>query len=88
MKTIALFSAMMLSAAALAVMVPTAPADAKGCLKGAVAGGAVGHFAGHHGLLGAAAGCLIGHHEAAQRERERAHQQGAPDNRAVAPDDR
>jgi hypothetical protein len=39
-------------------------ADAKGCLKGAVVGGAAGHFAGHHGLLGAAAGCAIGHHQA------------------------
>jgi hypothetical protein len=27
-------------------------------------GGAAGHFAGHHGLIGAAAGCAIGHHEA------------------------
>jgi hypothetical protein len=53
-----------------------APAAAKGCLKGAVIGGAAGHFAGHHGLLGAGAGCVIGHHEAKKhaRERERAHQ--------------
>ena len=88
MKTIALFSGLMLSAMALSVVAPTAPAQAKGCLKGAVVGGAAGHYAGHHGLLGAAAGCLIGHHEAAQQEREKARQQGAPDNRAVAPDDR
>jgi hypothetical protein len=41
-----------------------APASAKGCLKGAVVGGVAGHYAGHHGFLGAAAGCLIGRHEA------------------------
>jgi hypothetical protein len=27
-------------------------------------GGIAGHVAGHHGLLGAAAGCLIGRHQA------------------------
>jgi hypothetical protein len=40
-----------------------ASADAKGCIKGAIVGGAAGHMAGH-GKLGAAAGCVIGHHEA------------------------
>ena len=29
---------------------------------------AAGHFAGHHGLLGAVAGCAIGHHEANKQE--------------------
>ena len=38
-------------------------ADAKGCIKGAIVGGAAGHMAGH-GKLGAAAGCVVGHHEA------------------------
>ena len=38
-------------------------AEAKGCIKGAVVGGVAGHMAGH-GKLGAAAGCVIGHHEA------------------------
>ena len=33
------------------------PANAKGCLKGAVVGGVAGHYTVHHGLLGAAAGC-------------------------------
>lgn len=46
-------------------------ADAKGCIKGAVVGGVAGHFAHHHALLGAAAGCVIGHHLATKRERER-----------------
>ena len=39
------------------------PAEAKGCIKGAVVGGVAGHMAGH-GKLGAAAGCVVGHHEA------------------------
>jgi hypothetical protein len=38
-------------------------------LKGAVVGGTAGHFAGHHGILGAAAGCIIGHHQANKRAR-------------------
>ena len=33
-----------------------------GCLKGAAVGGVGGHFIGHHGLLGAAAGCAVGHY--------------------------
>ena len=41
------------------------PAEAKGCLKGAIVGGVAGHVAGH-GKLGAAAGCVVGHHEASK----------------------
>jgi len=48
-------------------------ASAKGCLKGAAAGGVAGHFIGHHGVLGAAAGCAVGHHQAKKKEL-----QGAP----------
>jgi hypothetical protein len=44
-------------------MASVAGVDAKGCFKGAVVGGVAGHMAGH-GKLGAAAGCVIGHHEA------------------------
>ena len=55
-------------AAAVAAMLSAAflpgPADAAGCLKGAAVGGVAGHFAGHHGLLGAGVGCAIGHHQA------------------------
>jgi hypothetical protein len=47
----------------------TAPARANGCLKGAAVGGVAGHMAGHHGVLGAAAGCAVGHHEASEKER-------------------
>jgi hypothetical protein len=49
---------------AVAITGLSVPAEAKGCIKGAFLGGIAGHFAGHHGVLGAAAGCLIGHHEA------------------------
>lgn len=38
-------------------------AEAKGCIKGAIVGGIAGHLVGH-GKLGAAAGCVVGHHEA------------------------
>ena len=57
--------------AALSIALAASAADA-GCLKGAVVGGVGGHFAGHHALLGAGAGCLVGHHMAAeQRKRDR-----------------
>jgi hypothetical protein len=62
---------------ALALIGNARPASAKGCIKGAVVGGVAGHYAGHHGWLGAAAGCVIGHHEASKRAREQ-HQ---PTNR-------
>lgn len=46
------------------------PAQAVGCMSGAVVGGVAGHVAGHHGLLGAAAGCAVGHHEAVRRREQ------------------
>lgn len=63
-----------LSLLALVVAFADAPANAKGCIKGAIVGGIAGHVA-HHGLLGAAAGCVIGHHEAAKRAREQHEQE-------------
>jgi hypothetical protein len=57
------------------------PANARGCLKGALIGGVAGHYTVHHGLLGAAAGCIIGRHEAkkrAQMEREKREHPAAP----------
>jgi outer membrane lipoprotein SlyB len=68
MKAIIAFSAI------IAALATITPADAKGCIKGAIVGGVAGHYAAHHGLIGAAAGCVIGHHEAKERakmERER-----------------
>ena len=66
------------AAAFIGLALSSGPAPAKGCLKGAVVGGVAGHFVGHHGLLGAGAGCVIGHHEANKhtRQRNRANQEG------------
>ena len=57
-----------------AVTLSPTPAPAAGCLKGAAIGGVAGHYAGHHGLLGAGAGCVIGRHEANKHARERTEQ--------------
>jgi hypothetical protein len=54
---------------ALSSVAAVPQANAAGCLRGAVVGGAVGHYAGHHGLLGAGIGCLWEHHREAKRER-------------------
>ena len=57
---------------ALATLPLAVPAHAIGCVSGAVLGGVGGHYAGRHGLLGAAAGCAIGHQAAVRQNRERA----------------
>jgi hypothetical protein len=64
-------------ALSLTVAITAVPADAKGCIKGAIAGGLAGHYAHRHGLMGAAAGCVIGHHMA--KEREKAEKEHAQD---------
>jgi len=56
-----------LALSALLLVALATPASAKGCLKGAVVGGVAGHYAGHHSVIGAAAGCLIGRHQAKKR---------------------
>ena len=61
---------------ALALGGTSVAAQAKGCVKGAVIGGVAGHYAVHHGWLGAAAGCLIGRHEA--KKHKRAMQRPSP----------
>ena len=48
-----------LAAAAVAAVLSTGAAEARGCLKGAPVGGLAGHT-----LAGAGAGCAIGHHYA------------------------
>jgi hypothetical protein len=62
------------AAIALAIVSMTASADAKGCIRGAFIGGVAGHYTVHHGLLGAAAGCIIGRHEANKARRDQDHQ--------------
>lgn len=56
-------------------------ASAKGCIKGAAVGGVAGHVAGKHGVLGAAAGCVVGRHQANKKDR----QEAAANNQAAAP---
>ncbi|WP_338695766.1 MULTISPECIES: hypothetical protein [unclassified Bradyrhizobium] len=57
------------------------PADAKGCIKGAIVGGVAGHMAGGHGKLGAAAGCVVGHHEANRADSNKANVQAPADQK-------
>ena len=54
--------------AALTVLASAGSVDAKGCVKGAIVGGVAGHLAHHHAVVGAAAGCVIGHHYARKHE--------------------
>lgn len=67
-------------AAVLIALATAGDAEAKGCLKGAAVGGVAGHYSGHHGLLGAAAGCVIGRHEANKRDRMQRNQIDHPDH--------
>ena len=60
--------------AALLLTAQTVTADAKGCIKGALVGGAAGHMVGH-GKMGAAAGCVVGHHNANKKQRQQQEQQ-------------
>jgi hypothetical protein len=73
----------LIAGAALLGLIATAnaagPALAEGCLKGAAVGGVAGHMAGQHAVLGSAAGCAVGHHEAANRDQA---QQAARSNEA------
>jgi outer membrane lipoprotein SlyB len=61
----------MLSLLAVPLVLATAsPALAKGCVRGAAAGGVAGHFVGKgHAVLGAAAGCAVAHHHYAKQAR-------------------
>ena len=54
--------------------------EAKGCVKGAIVGGAAGHVAGNHGVAGAAVGCAVGHH----REKVKAKEEAAAQQHAAA----
>ncbi len=64
MKT--LLASVLFTAAAMSLAAPAA--NAKGCIKGAIIGGVAGHMAGH-GKVGAAAGCAMGHHSAAKKDK-------------------
>ncbi len=70
----------------LATGVSSGSAQAAGCVSGAAVGGVAGHFAGHHGVLGAAAGCAIGHHQAVKQERARNMGRGGQPEYGNGPD--
>jgi uncharacterized protein YcfJ len=75
------------AAAMLAVIgLSSGPSEAAGCVKGAVIGGIAGHFVGHHGLLGAGAGCAIGHHEANRHDQEQGRSDRGGDHDRVRSD--
>jgi outer membrane lipoprotein SlyB len=58
-------------AVALSVVGFAAQVQAAGCLKGAVLGGVAGHYVGKgHAVLGAAGGCIVGHHMASKKAKE------------------
>ena len=59
---------------ALAGLVLSSGAQAKGCIKGAIVGGVAGSVAGH-GKVGAVAGCVIGRHEANKADADKANSQ-------------
>ncbi len=69
-----IFGVMCVAAMAIA---SSSAAEAKGCIKGAIVGGVAGHMAGH-GKLGAAAGCVIGHHEANKSSAKNTNSAEAP----------
>ena len=56
---------------ALPLLAMTAsPVLAKGCIRGAAAGGVGGHFVGKgHAVAGAAIGCVVAHHHYAKQAR-------------------
>jgi hypothetical protein len=70
MKTGLMKTTLAVLAIATSALVAPSTADAKGCLKGAAVGGVAGHYAGRHGVLGAAVGCLYGRHRAKEQERQ------------------
>ena len=62
------------------LMMSVSPALAKGCIRGAAAGGVGGHFVGKgHAVMGAAVGCAVAHHHYAKQakaEKARARTHG------------
>jgi len=62
---------LLMLAVALSSVSFAAQVQAAGCLKGAVVGGVAGHYVGKgHAVLGAAGGCIVGHHMAAKKAKE------------------
>jgi len=70
------------AALAMSLLAGSFSAEAKGCIKGAIVGGAAGHLA-HHGVLGAIGGCVVGHHMAAEKEKQNAARPHSPPGSAT-----
>jgi hypothetical protein len=73
LKTVMIAAAAMTLVSAAFV---ASPANAAGCLKGAMVGGTAGHFAGHHGWIGAGVGCVVGRHQANKHARQQMNDNG------------
>ena len=72
MKLSTIFAAVLVALTAL-----SAPASAKGCLKGAVVAVRPVTLRATHGVLGAAAGCVVGRHYAHKHARGNPNRSGA-----------
>lgn len=55
-------------------------AQAEDCIKGAAVGAVGGHLAHHHGVLGAAVGCAVGHHMAKKKSEKQVVAQRASES--------
>jgi outer membrane lipoprotein SlyB len=66
-------------------LAPLSAANAKGCLKGAAVGAVAGHFVHRHTVLGAVAGCVIGHHMAVKKEQQEKTQHQQQQSQHPAP---
>lgn len=64
--------------AATLLVVGAGQAEAKGCIKGAIIGGAAGHYLANRGVVGAVAGCLGGRYLANRAARSRDVGYGQP----------
>lgn len=63
-----------------ALIASAAPSQvmAKGCIRGAMAGGVAGHYAGRHTMSGAMAGCAAGHYYYKHKAKKAAEAQARP----------
>ena len=71
---------MLIGCAAIFRVATATSAEAKGCIKGALVGGTAGHWPGL-GLIGAAAGCVVGRHQANKRAKMQHGRTGRGDER-------
>ena len=63
------FTTIAIATLAISAFMGGPSAEAKGCIKGTIVGGAAGSMAGH-GKMGAAAGCAVGHSKANKKDKQ------------------